>query len=68
MCSLVEELAIARRKSSQLNGEVPSLRIQTERLESERKNLMEILNVGAIFHRRKRTRTDSTGGDAPCKT
>ncbi|CAI5733697.1 unnamed protein product [Peronospora destructor] len=40
----------------------------TDRLERERKNLMEVLERGGYLHRRKRARTDSTGGDAPRKT
>ena len=65
---LGDELAKARQEISQLNGAVSSLRDQTDRLERERKNLMEILERGGYLHRRKKARTDSTGGDAPHKT
>ena len=41
--SLVDELATARRKISQLSGYVSYLRDQNDRLERERKNLMEVL-------------------------
>ena len=41
--SLGDELASARQETSQVNGDVSSLRDQTDRLERERKNLMEIL-------------------------
>ena len=34
---------------SDLRGEVSSLRIQTDRLERERKNLMEVIERGDIF-------------------
>ena len=56
---------------SQLNGEVYSLRDQTDqtdRLERECKNLMDILEREGCHHRRKKARTYSTGGDAPRKT
>ena len=66
--SLGDELATARQEISRVNGEVSSLRDQTDRLERERKNLMEILEHGGYLHRRKMARTDSTGGDAPRKT
>ena len=62
--SLGDELATASQKISRLNGEVSSLRDQNDRLERERK----ILERGCYLHRRKRARTDSTGGDAPRKT
>ena len=62
--SLGEELATARQEISLLNGEVSSLRDQTDRLERERK----ILERGCYLHGRKRARTDSTGGYAPRKT
>ena len=66
--SLVDELAIARKEISQLNGEVYSLRDQTDRLARECKNLMDILEREGCHHRRKKARTYSTGGDAPRKT
>uniref|UniRef100_M4BS03 RxLR effector candidate protein n=1 Tax=Hyaloperonospora arabidopsidis (strain Emoy2) TaxID=559515 RepID=M4BS03_HYAAE len=66
--SLGDELATARQEISRVNGEVSSLRDQTDRLEHKRKNLMEILEHGGYLHRRKRARTDSMGGDAPPKT
>ena len=65
--SLVDELATARKEISQLNGEVSSLRNQTDRLKRQRKNMMEILERGGCLHRRKKARTYSTGGDAPFK-
>ena len=65
--SLGDELATARQEISRVNGEVSSLRDQTDRLERERKNLMETLERGGYLHRRKRAITDSTGRDAPRK-
>ena len=58
--SLVDELATAR-------SEIAYLRNQTERLERERKNLMEILERGGYLYRKKKARTDSMGGDTPRK-
>ena len=66
--SLGDELATARQEITRLNGEVSSLRDQTDRLERERKNLMEILERGDCLHHRKKARNDSTGEDAPRKT
>ena len=66
--SLGDELATARQEISRLNGEVSSLRDQTDHLERERKTLKEILERGGYLHSRKRARTDSTGGDVPRKT
>ena len=66
--SLVDELATAHKEISQLNGEVSSLRDQTDRLERECKNLMEILEREGCHHLRKKACTDSTGGDAQRKT
>ena len=66
--SLRDELAAARQDNSHFREELAALRTQTERLESERKNLLEILERGIYLHRRKRPRTDSTGGGAPRKT
>ena len=66
--SLGDELATACQESSRLNGEVSSLHDQTDRLERELKNPMEILERGGYLHCRKRAHTDSTGGDAPRKT
>uniref|UniRef100_M4BYR2 Uncharacterized protein n=1 Tax=Hyaloperonospora arabidopsidis (strain Emoy2) TaxID=559515 RepID=M4BYR2_HYAAE len=47
--SLGDELATARQEISRLNGEVSSLRDQTDRLERERKNLIEILERGGYL-------------------
>ena len=44
------------------------MHVQIERLERERKNLMEVLERGGHLNRRKRARADITGGDAPRKT
>ena len=44
------------------------MRIQVERLERERKNLMELLECGGYLHRTKRAGTDSTGGDVLRRT
>ena len=41
--------------------------VHTDRLERERKNLMDILERKRYLHRRKRARTYSTGGDASRK-
>ena len=43
--------------------EIESLRVQTDRLEYKCKDLMSILERGGYLHRRKKARTDSTGGD-----
>ena len=48
--------------------EIESLRVQTDRLEHERKDLMSILERGGYLHRRKKARTDSTGGHVQRKT
>ena len=64
---LVEELANARGEISYFKVEVSSLRVQPERLERERKNLMEILILGGYLHRRNRAHTDSTGGHVPLR-
>ena len=66
--SLVGELATARGEILRLNGVISDVRDQVERLERERKNLMEVLERGGYLHRKKKARTDSTGGDAPRKT
>ena len=66
--SLFGELTTARGEIARLNGVVSDVRDQVERLERERKNLMEVLERGGYLHRKKRARTDSTGGDAPRKT
>ena len=66
--SLVEELGAARIKILRLNGEISDVRVQFERLERERKNLMEVLERGGYLYRRKRAHTDSTGGDVPRRT
>ena len=68
MLSLVGELATARGEIYRLNGEISGVRIQIERLERERKNLMEVLERGGYLHRKKRDRTDGTNGDASRKT
>ena len=66
--SLFGELTTARGEIARLNGVVSDVRDQVERLERERKNLMEVLERGGYLHRKKRARTDSTGGDSPRKT
>ena len=66
--SLGDELATARQEITRLNGEVSSLRDQTDHLERERRTLKEILERGGYLHSRKRARSDSTGGDATRKT
>ena len=48
--------------------EIESLRVQTDRLEHERKDLMAIIERGGYLHSRKKARTDSTGGDVQRKT
>ena len=58
--SLSGELATARGEISRLNSEVSHLRDQTDRLERERKNLMDVLERGGYLHRKKKARTDST--------
>ena len=65
--SPVEELTTARRDTVQLNKEVSSLRIQTDRLERERKNPMYIPECKIYLHRWEMPRTKSTGGDFPRK-
>ena len=50
-----------------MSGEVSSLRDQTELLERYRKYLIESLERGIYLHRKKKARTDSTGGYAPRK-
>ena len=47
--SLVDEMATASRAIHPSNGKVTSLRVQNDHLELERKNLMEIIERGAIF-------------------
>ena len=47
--SFVDEMPTGRRKISQLSKEITSLRDPTDRLERERKNLMEVLKRGDIF-------------------
>ena len=66
--SLVSELATAREEILRLNGVISDVRDQVERLERERKNLMEVLERGGYLHHTKRALTDSTGGDAPRRT
>ena len=66
--SLFGEPTTARREIARLNGAVSDVRDQIERLERERKKLMEVLERGGYLHWKKRARTDSTGGDAPRKT
>ena len=66
--SLVGEMATTRGEILRLNGEISDVRVQVERLELKRKNLMEVLERGGYLHRKKRTRTDSTGGDTPRRT
>ena len=66
--SLLGELTTARGEILRLNGVISSLRVKVERLECQRKNLMEILERGGYFHRKKRSRTDSTGVDDLRKT
>ena len=58
--SLSNELATAHGEISRLNSEVSYLRDQTDRLERERKNLMDVLERGGYLHRKKKARTDST--------
>ncbi|CAI5713064.1 unnamed protein product [Hyaloperonospora brassicae] len=58
--SLFGELATARGEITRLNTEVSYLRDQTDRLERERKNLMDVLERGGYLHRKKKARTDST--------
>ena len=50
-----------------MSGEASSLCFQTYRLARDRKNLMEGLERGGYLRRKKRIRTDSTGGAAPRK-
>ena len=66
--SLFGKLATSRGEILRLNGVISSLRVKVERLECQRKNLMEILERGGYFHRKKRSRTDSTGVDDLRKT
>ena len=66
--SLVGELATARGEIYRLNEVISDVRDQVERLERDRKNLMEVLESGGYLHRRKKPRTDSTGGDSPRRT
>ena len=66
--SLVGELATTRGEILRLNGVISDGRVQVERLERKRKNLMEVLELGGYLHGKKRARTDSTGGDAPRRT
>ena len=66
--SLRDELAAARQDNSHFREELAAHRAQTERLESERKNRLEIIERGGYRHRSKRTRTDSTGGDVQRRT
>ena len=47
--SIVEKLGTARMEIFRLRGEINSLRIHVDRLERERKGLMEVLERGAIF-------------------
>ena len=66
--SLVGELGTALMTISRLREEISSVRIHNDRLDRERKNLMDVLERGSYLHRRKRTCTDSTGGDVPRRT
>ena len=66
--SLVEKMKTARREISQMSRKVSPLRVQIDRLQRVSKNLIEILEHGSYLNRRKRARTDGTGGDAPRKT
>ena len=61
---LVDELATARKVICQLNSEIASVSNQTEHLEINRNNIMENVERGGYIHRREKTRTDITGGDA----
>ena len=66
--SLFGELATARGEILRSNGVISDVRNQVQHLELERKNLMEVLERGGYLHRKKKARTDSTGGDASRKT
>ena len=66
--SLVGELATASREISRLNEEIASIRIQVERLDRERMNLMKGLERGGYLYRKKSARTYRTDGDAPRTT
>ena len=66
--SIFGEMATARGEILRLNGVISDVRDQVERLERERKNLMEVLKRGGYLHRKKMARTDSTGGDVQRKT
>ena len=66
--SLFGKLATSRGEILRLNGVISSLRVKVERLECQRKNPMEVLERGGYFHRKKRSRNDSTGGDVPRRT
>ena len=63
--SLDGALATAREAILRLNGGISDVRDQIERLERERKNLMDVLERGVLLHPKKRARTDITGGAAP---
>ena len=65
---LAGDLATARGEISRLNGEISGVRIGVERLERERKKRMDFLERGGYLHRKKRARTDGTGGDTPRRT
>ena len=51
-----------------VHHEIEYLRDWTDRLKHERKDLMATLERGSYIHRRKKARTDSTGGDVQRKT
>ena len=60
VCSLVGEPATARGEILRLNGMISDVQDQVERLERERKNLMDVLKRGGYLHRKKKARTNST--------
>ena len=66
--SLFDELATSRGEILHLNEVISDVRDQVERLERERKNLMEVLERGGFLHLKKRARTKSKGGDATRRT
>ena len=65
--SFFGELTTARGEIARFNGVASDVRDHVERLERERKNLMDVLERGGYLHRKKKTRTDSTGGNSPRK-